>query len=179
MILEQAAYHLNQLVEMYKQHKLLLQRLVASRHLLSDSEATAVAAQLGRIEHSLLEAFAVFGPEVEEYLHSVKDHEFCVAYAHYYLFRTRPALPVSLRFRYDSYVPGSVHDHGDLRAEAEFDRKVYGYERAIRQDLLAVESRLPPDAVAEARRAAIRHQGLRQFLGAAGTDYCPGLSFMS
>ena len=181
VILEQVAYHLSQFVSLHKRYKVLQERQTANGQALTKPEAAAlVAGELGCVEHALLELFAHFGPEVEEFLHQVKDYDYSAAHFQHFLLRTRPALPVSLRFSWKGYVPGTAHADGDLRAEMLFSGKIYVMQEAIEKNLAAAEILLPESAerlaAIAAERAAVRRRGLQTFLAAAGTDWCPGLS---
>ena len=171
MILERVGFHMHQLVVLYKRYKRLQDRFVASGA--ADAQA---AAELNGASQKLLVGFAVLGPTIEEHLHIVKDFDFSSAHAQNYLYRTLPELPVSLRYRWNLYVPGSEFADRDIRAEAQFEEKVYDCQSSVAKHLDAAERILPEPPTDSAERRRVRARGVRLFLGAAGTDYCPGLS---
>ncbi len=183
MIIEQVAFHLAEFVSLHKRYKLLLARLNDNRQTPIDSESAALAvAELGCAENSLVQLFAHFGPEVEEFLQRVKDCDFPAAYAQNFLLLSKPALPVSLRWNAHTCFPGTVFAAGDERGEALFSRQILMFQDSIQKNLAAAEKLLPESAerlaAIAAERTAVRKRGVRTFLGAAGTDWCPGLAFI-
>lgn len=183
MIIEQVAFHLAEFVSLHRRYKLLLQRLNDNRQTPIDAESVALAvAELGCAENSLMQLFAHFGPEVEECLHRVKDRDFPHAYALNFLLLNRPAMPVSLRWNWHTCYPGTAIADGDLRGEMLFSRQIFMLQEVIEKSLAAAAVLLPESAerlaAIAAERAAVRKRGVRTFLGAAGTDWCPGLAFI-
>ncbi len=183
MIIEQVAFHLAGFVSLHKRYKLLLQRLNDNRQTPIDAESAALAVvELGCAENSLVQLFAHFGPEVEEFLHRVKDCDFPAAYAQNYLLRSKPAIPVSLRWNAHTCFSGTAFADGDQQAEMLFSRQIFMLQEAIEKNLAAAAELLPESAerlaAIAAERAEIRKRGRRRFLGEAGSDWCPGLAFI-
>ena len=183
MIIEQVAFYLAEFVSLHKRYKLLLARLNDNRQTPIDAESVALAvAELGCAENSLVQLFAHFGPEVEEFLHRVKDRDFPADYAQNYLLHSKPAIPVSLRWNAHTCFPGTAFADGDQRAEMLFSRQIFMLQEVIEKNLAAAAELLPESAerlaAIAAERAAVRKRGVRTFLGAAGTDWCPGLAYI-